>query len=152
MKKIDKGFTLIELLVGIAVASMIFVVACSLVVSIINFSVKSSKSQVIEQVKNDIVANLSTDIRWANKINIGMGSDTLTIKQDSGNVVYALTGSRLSKNGSPLTSRDIKVTNFSVDQKGGQLEVNIAMENSLNPSIKDSLDFIISPRNKEALK
>lgn len=108
-KHTARAFTLVEILVGLAVSAAIFVVATSLVVNIFSSSLKSRQSETLEQVKNDLSAELGNNVRWADTMTIG---STLQIES----TVYELSDGRIYKDGQPLTPLEVEITKFEVSK------------------------------------
>ena len=152
MKKTNSGFTLIELLIGIVLSSMVFIVALSLIVSVMNYSSKSKYNQKLEQTKNDLTVDLSTNVKWADKISISGSGNSFTVNNTDGVANYALSGGTLTKNGKPLTSDQVSITDFEVKKHTGVLEIKIDMESKLRANLRDSLDLILSPRGENAIE
>jgi prepilin-type N-terminal cleavage/methylation domain-containing protein len=147
-RKTNSGLTLIEILVGLALSSMVFIVASSLVVSMMSYSTKSKESQALEQTKNDLAANFSTSVRWAGQIEaVDNGSE---IKIDG--VEYKLAGDQITKGGDALTSGDVKIDSFVVNKYKTSMEINVDMESKQNSNVTDTLNIIISPRGSSVLE
>ena len=111
-RNLVSGFTLIELLVGLAVMTAIFILASSLVIDILDKNLKSEKKQIIEQVKNDLQAEVSNSVRWANNISFIGG----VFEVDDSKYHLDYTDNRLYKNGVPFTPMDVVISRFEVER------------------------------------
>lgn len=109
--KIKSGFTLIEILIALGLTSAIFIIATSLVVNIFTSNTKSRHTEALAQVKNDLQAEFSNSVRWADNISYVGGS----LQIDS--VVYRLENGVLMKNGVPITPAEIEITSFKVQKQ-----------------------------------
>ena len=105
----QKGVTLIELLIGIVIAAIVFVVASSFVASLFGVSTKQKQLEALEQVKNDIQSDITTNIKWATD-SISFADGVL----ETDGVVYELADGVLLKDGVSLTSDDVIVNSFQV--------------------------------------
>ena len=108
------GFTFIEILVGLSISAAIFIVATSLVVNIFTSTTKSRQTQVLEQVKNDLQAEFSNTVRWADTISYI--NDELLIDT----VDYRLDDGRIYKDDVVITPADVEITAFEVAKYSAQ--------------------------------
>jgi ABC-type Na+ efflux pump permease subunit len=143
---------MIEFLVAIALTSIIFVVISSVIISTMQTSTKNKQSQILEQTKNDLAADLSNNIKWATRITVGAGSDSFILTNDATPIEYKLDAKSIVKDGSALTPTRISVTAFTVTRRLSSLEITVDMEDTQNTAIKDTLSLILSPRGKNVLE
>ncbi|MFC1649382.1 PA14 domain-containing protein [Patescibacteria group bacterium] len=102
------GFTLVELLLAVVISASLFVLVSSVLVNLFRSDTKSKQSQTIEQTKNDIKTELTNRVRWAD--NIAYDISRLEVDGD----VYRIIDERFTKNGIPLSHKNIIVSNFQV--------------------------------------
>lgn len=103
-----KGFTLIELLIAVSVSSFLFVLVSSILISLFRSDTKSKQGQTLEQTVNDIRRDLTNNVRWSDVISYD--SDSIKIND----IIYGLNGGRFVKGDTPLSHKDIEVSNFKV--------------------------------------
>jgi prepilin-type N-terminal cleavage/methylation domain-containing protein len=148
----QKGLTLIELLIGLTLSSMVFIVASSIVISTMGYSTKNKQNQNLEQTKNDLASDLSTNIKWATRIKVEPDNNSFVLNNGVNTYEYKLNNKVITKNGSALTPTDIEISAFKINQRATSLEINIDMESKQNHNIKESLNLILSPRGKNILE
>ena len=140
-----QGFTLIELLVGIGMSAIIFVVVGSLLVSILTTNSKGRRQEAFEQVKNDVLGELSNAVRWADEVSLSGGQ--LVVDE----VVYEETTGRIVKNGQPLTPAGVRVENFEVRQLSAatdlaSVRITADLEDANLAAARDRLTIVVSQR------
>lgn len=91
-----------------AMTVVIFITATNLLISFLGVSTKSTRTQDIEQAKNDIMRDLTNAATWASKISFSGG--ILSIDADK----YKVVDGRFLKNDVFLTSQKVNITNFDV--------------------------------------
>lgn len=148
----NKGFTLIEFLIAIVLTSIIFVVVSSVIISTMYNTTKNKQGQILEQTKNDLAADLSNNIKWATRINVGANTNSFILYNGPDSVEYKLNNKTVVKGNDALTPSQVAVTSFIVNRRLSSLEINIEMEDTQNRTIKDSLHLILSPRGKNVLE
>lgn len=142
--QIQKGLTLIELLLGMVMATAIFVVVTSLIVSLMGSNLNSRVEQILEQTKNDLQTEFINHVRWADTITtnpgeLGVNGITYRLRPDR----------RIYKNGDPITSSNVEVESFNVQKHADQsLEITVDIQHKGKKDIKDILRVVISPRNR----
>jgi prepilin-type N-terminal cleavage/methylation domain-containing protein len=130
------GFTFIEILVGLSISAAIFLVATSLVVNLFTSTTKSKQTQVLEQVKNDLQAEFSNTVRWADSI--AYIKNQLIIDT----VGYKLKDGRIFKNDVAITPEDVKITSFDVAKYAASTgSANISSGTGLTGQYFDNDDF-----------
>lgn len=139
------GYTLVELLLGVTISVMIFMTAASVVALMFRSDAKTKRVETLEQTKNDIQGELTSNVRWGE--NITFSRNLLTI--DS--TVYKLQDGRIFKNSDPLTSSEVNIKSFQIEDFSNSpviksLELTIEMENKTVSSTKDTLRFVVSQR------
>lgn len=110
----NKGFTLIEILVGLSVSAAIFVVATTLVVNIFSSSVKGKQVEALAQVKNDLQAEFSNNVRWADNISYLGGQFQVD------ELKYNLRDGKIYRDDLPLTPAEVEITKFEISKYEGQ--------------------------------
>lgn len=156
MKRTNKksGMTMIELLVGLALSGIIFIASSSLMVSLFSSNVRLKQQETLEQSKSDLIIELSDSIRWARDIIIDETNNRVIITmRDGTNKTFVKNGNQFLKNGEPLTSTAITMTDFRIEEysksSNNQLKsvlVTLAFENEQFNAVKDRLSFIATQR------
>jgi prepilin-type N-terminal cleavage/methylation domain-containing protein len=146
--KSNKGFTLIELLIGITVSAMVFMLAGSIVSLLFRTDVKGQRSESFEQTKNDIVAEITNAVRWAEVVNVTT-TDLGTITADG--VEYTIQDGRLLKNNDPITGMSVIITKFKIRNRSEDpllksLDIQVEMESRQTATSHDTLNFVVSQR------
>ena len=148
----QKGISLLEVLIGMAMSAIIFMIAATIVVSLMSQTTKSKRIQDLEQAKNDIRVEFTNVIRWAEAISYSGGALEIDANK------YRLDGEKLLKNGNPFTSRKVRIKSLSVTKKTTLtssetvIEISIDMVHAENEDVKDTLKLVLSPRNKGAIQ
>ncbi len=147
MKKDSWGMTLIEILVGLAISVAILLVASSLIVNLLSLDRRNEEEQLMEQIKNDLHFELSTNIKWAKDVQLGINSITLD------GTTYTLDQGRIYKNDTPITPESVTVDSFefydrSVSPDFVSLEITVSLKHKYT-TISDSLRFVVSQRKTE---
>jgi prepilin-type N-terminal cleavage/methylation domain-containing protein len=145
---IKKAFTLIEFLVAMGVASMVFLLTSSVLMTIISANAKSAKNEAFEQAKNDLGAELTGVIKWASEVNL-VNDDILV----DGNLYHYESG-RIYKNDVAITPgnvliNDFEVENYSTDPNLKSLAIFIQMTHKADILASDTLKIVVSQRKLE---
>jgi prepilin-type N-terminal cleavage/methylation domain-containing protein len=147
------GFTLIELLIGVTLSGMIFLAVTSLITVLLTSNTRSKQLDELEQAKNDVMQELSNTTRWGGVITItdNVDQDIVSIGQIGSEKTYQIQSGALVKDGARLTSDQITVTRFNVEDRSAtnalkSLEIEIEMENKRFTAIKDSFRIVVSER------
>jgi prepilin-type N-terminal cleavage/methylation domain-containing protein len=147
-KKHQEGLTLIELLIGITISSLIFLVSTSLVAALFSTNTKQKYQESLEQVKNDLTSEFSTNVRWGKSIKVA--SNELTVDD----IKYTLRDSRIYKGSNPLTPADVdierfEIKNYSTTATEVSIEIDISMQHKTYNSAQDVLKIVVSQRKHE---
>lgn len=158
-----KGFTLIELLIALLLASIIFIVVFSLLITVANSNMKSKSQEAFEQTKNDLAVEISNVVRWGKTFSCNHCSCDPTSTQNAELTVdgnqYKVNGGAIEKNGARLTPAGVKITKlFVCDNSAARTfngtewlspypsyQVTIDMQSNL---LHDTLTFIVSNRKQ----
>jgi len=140
-----KGFSLIEILIAMSLSGMVFILVSSMMVLLLTSNSKSQRQESFEQVKNNVLVELSNAVRWSDVVTFTTNSLTADSK------VYELSGGAIVKNGENITPDDIEVTKFEIKNYSGvagwaSLEVAIEMKNRNYPLAQDKLRLVVSQR------
>lgn len=144
MKK-NGGFTLIELLLGVTISVLIFLAAGSVMALLFKTDVKTKRLESLEQTKNDLHSEFTTSIKWGGSIAFTNGELQVDVN------TFKLLDGRIYKNNDPLTSSDISITKFAVENYSNtsdvkSYEITVDMENKNFSTIKDSMKTVVSQR------
>lgn len=142
----QSGFTLVELLLGVTISVMIFLTASSFILLLFNTDLKSRRSQALEQAKYAIGQEISTAIKWAQKIDVAPNQITI---DDS--TVYKLQDGQIFKNGDPITPDTIEISNleikdYSVVSSLKSLEISMQLSFKNYATIQDTYKITASQR------
>ncbi len=146
-----QGFTLIELLIGISVSILIFLTTSSIFLLLYSADTRTRRTQVLEQTKNDIMQDMSNNVRWANDVKWSGG----VLDLDS-NVIYKLENQKLTRNGESLTAMEVLVTDFEVRDYSAEsdypsYEITIDFELASSSTQNDRLRMVVSKRKLQFL-
>ncbi len=149
----QSGFSLLELLIGVVLSSMIFLAVTSLITVLLTSNSRSKQLDELEQTKNDLVQELSNTTRWGGDITLtdNAEQDSLKIGPVGIEKTYLIENGALTRNGIRITSDQVTVTKFNVDERSGvnslsSLEIEIEMENKGFKAIKDNFRIVVSKR------
>lgn len=146
MKK--TGFTLIELLVAMGLASIVFLLTSSLLMTVITANSKSQKTEIFEKVKNDLGMELSGVVRWGKDIKV-LGNGIMV-----DGIKYHNVSGRIYKNGEPITPENIEVSefevkDFSTDKNYASVVISAELANKTDSVSHDELRIVVSQRKQE---
>lgn len=146
------GFTLVELLIALALSGLIFVMASSLMVTLLATQTKSRKLETFDQTKNDLYVDLYHTLKWSKSITFQDHGQIDELTADT--TLYRLQDGRLLKNDVPLTSQNIIVSAFDIASYSttpdySSLAITISLQdNNFNLS-QDTLKVVVSQRQTE---
>jgi len=148
MIKKNPGFTLIELLVAMGVASLVFLLTSSVLITVISANSKSQKVEAFEQVKNNLGRELSGAVRWGENVSI-TGNDI-----EADDVRYHFESGRVYKNGEPITPAEVEVVDFrvsnnSADPKYSSLVITAELVHRHDVLAHDVIRVVVSQRKSE---
>jgi len=128
-----RGVSLIEMLVAMGMSSML------------TANARNRRQEAFEQVKNDLTAELTNAVKWAE--DVSYASDQIT----AGETVYRMDNGHVTRNGSALNSNEVRVTRFEVTEYGPgednlSLNIQIDLEDAMNNSVKDTIKIAASKR------
>ncbi len=146
-----RGTTLIEILVSLGLASIVFLIVSSLMVTFYTSDTRSKQLEMFERTKNDTILLLSNAVRWAT-----------SVERDGGNLiidesVYSLRADgRLYKNEDPFTSEGVKVTKFEIQDFSANvdypsLQIDVSLEDANNALRTDTIKIVTSVRKTTSL-
>ncbi len=146
-----KGTTLIEILVSLGLASIVFLIVSSLMVTFYTSDTRSKQMEMFERTKNDTILLLSNSIRWASSVE--MNGESLIVDES----VYSMRADgRLYKDEEPFTPQGIKVTRFEVQDFSANvdypsLQIDVSLEDSNNALRTDTIKIVTSVRKTTSL-
>ncbi len=143
----NSGFTLIEMMLGVVISAIIFLTIGSVVAVFYSSDAKTQRTQIFEQTKNDLAVEISNAVKWSDLIAISANSIT------ADTTTYTLNNGRILKNGSALTSSDVIINSFDIENKSvlsslKSLEINISMSSKRFSLLSDQFKLVVSQRNK----
>ena len=114
--KLRTGFTLMELLIGMTLISFIFLGVITATVVLLNSNARVKQIDHLEQAKNDLQLEFANTIRWAKAITLISPSELSITNSDDSTSLYQFdsTNKRITKNGVPITSDTVDITNFEI--------------------------------------
>lgn len=128
-KKLNKGFTLIEIMVASSLFLSVMLIVSGAVLSVFDANQKSKNLRSVMDNFNLTMESMTRTIRFGtNYHSYGCGapvditvpndcdtpSDSISIKAEDGSTVtYTLSGGRIKKGASYITSPDVTITNLS---------------------------------------
>jgi len=154
------GFTLVELLVGIALSSLIFMAISTLMLVLFSSSSRVAQMDRLEQTQNDLQAELSNAIRWADQVDV-TDSARIKVYHESEETEYYIEEGRLYKKTSTamqvLTSQDVLINsltavNYSTASFGEpdpkvSLNITIEMQDKQFFHVLDTVNLVVSQRS-----
>jgi len=143
-----KGFSLIELVVAIALASVVFIIVGSILATFVTQNTKSERQEMFEQAKNDIVMELSNNIRWGKDFVVT--EDTLLIDGNK----YHVEDGHFMKNSQNLTMdnvsvKKIEVFNVSTDPNLVGVDMTLVLADRNYPLATDVIHLVVSQRRTD---
>lgn len=97
-----------ELLLGLTMATIIFILATNVVISFLNVNTRSRASSEVEQVKRDVISEITNALTWGGSISYVDG--VLKVDRDE----YKVIDGRLLKNNNPMTAENVVVSNMAI--------------------------------------
>lgn len=140
-----KGFSLIEIMIAVSLSGMVFILVSSMMVLLLTSNSKSQRQESFEQVKNNILVEISNAVRWSEVVTFSPNRITTDTN------VYELSAGAIVKNGEKITPDDIEITKFEIKNYSGvtgwaSLEVAMEMRNRNYPLAQDKLRLVVSQR------
>jgi len=131
--KQTKGFTLVELIVGVAIFSLVILIAVSLLTTALRVQRKSIAIQNVQDNSRYLMGFIAKEIRMSEiKTGDGPSADLSIYHLDHGDIIYTFTGTQITRNGDAISSDEVKVQGtFYVDGRGSdddQPRVTIVMK------------------------
>jgi len=144
-KKMQRGMTILEILLGMMVSMMIFLMATNFIVSVFRFDTKEKGQEAMEQVKDELQAELATKVRWAAEIEVM--NDRLVVD----GVEYRVDGGRFMRGGEVLTPRAVSVESFEINDYStvdglGSVEIVLGLRHSDLTTVRDTMRLVLSQR------
>lgn len=144
MKK--RAFTLIEIMVAMGLASFVFLITSSLMVTLVNSNNKSKSIEAMEQVKTNLFLELTNSIRWAKTVSLDANRITI-----DGPVVYSMQNGMIMRNTESITPSTVRVTGFEVTQYSSMplypsYQVVITLEDARFGLVHERLELVVSNR------
>ena len=114
MKKgfLNAGFSLIELLAVVAITAILSVVTVQIAV---NSQLRSSQSEAVSKIRQEgdfLLDQISYSIRNARSVTCTSPTRLDVGNKDNTTVIYTLTETQLTANGSALTTSNLQVSNL----------------------------------------
>lgn len=133
MSNNKKGFTLVELIVGVAIFSLVILVAVSLLTTALRAQRKSIAIQNVQDNSRYLIGFVAKEIRMSEiKIGDGPSTDLSIYHPDHGDITYVFAGTQITRNGDAINSDEVEVQGmFYVDGRGSddqQPRVTIVMK------------------------
>lgn len=143
-----KAFTMIELLVAMGIASLVFLLVSTLLITMINSNSKSKNQEAFEQTKIDVGMEITNAVRWGKSVSVA--NDQILVDGKT----YSMDGGRVYKNENPLSPQDVVVSNWRVrdlSTKPGLVSLVLSADLSRMDDVfsKDTLRIVISQRQLE---
>lgn len=119
--KDKKGFTLVELIVGVAIFSLVIMVAVSLFTAVLRSQRKSIAIQNIQDNGRYLIGFVAKEIRMSEiRISDGETSILYIYHPEHGDITYEFTGTQITRNNEPINSDEVEVQGtFHVDGRSG---------------------------------
>jgi hypothetical protein len=150
MKKQERmaGMTVVEILLGMMLSLMVLLVSSNLMAAIFYSDTRNKQAEILEQVKNDLLAEFSTQIKWAEEISYSEGRLTMD------GVEYVLSEGRIKRNDDLITPQsvvieDFRIKNYSADEGLSSLEISVGMRHKVISSVHDTLKIVVSQRRMQ---
>ncbi len=153
-KKRSRGVTLVELVIAIITSSMVFLAVSNTINILFSSNSRVLQLDVVEQTKNDLIAELTTSIKWASVIKLPSEDDPNHIIVDD--TIYRLDNSdgRMYKNNVALTPQNVTITKFSAedlsvtdgDNDPKSYAITFEMVHKQFPAITDHIRIVVSQR------
>lgn len=133
MSNNKKGFTLVELIVGVAIFSLVILIAVSLLAAALRVQRRSMAIQNVQDNSRYLIGFVAKEIRMSEIKNPDGPSTVLSIYHLKHlDIIYEFTGTQIKRNGDVISSDEVKVEGtFYVDGRGGdddQPRVTIVMK------------------------
>ncbi|MEK9200839.1 MAG: hypothetical protein AAB909_02580 [Patescibacteria group bacterium] len=146
-----KGLSLLEILISVGLASTVFLIVSSMLITFYNSDSRSKRLEVFEKSKNDLILLLSNSVRWAEVVLISendliVDGHTFALRSDG----------RLYKDDDVLTPEGLRITKFEIQDYSGipgypSILVDISMEDKDNVLRMDTLKLIVSVRKATSI-
>lgn len=160
-----QGLTLVELLIAMTLASFVFLLVSTLLITVVNTNLKSKRQENFEQVKNDLLMEISNQVRWANLVGVAEVTNELVIcnKEDLTVCDPGITNSEeiryrfntvdgsVEKNGEAITPNNVVITMFKIKSLSGipgfaSLKIDVEMRDRSITTNTDTLNIVVSQR------
>lgn len=143
-----KAFTMIELLVAMGIASLVFLLVSTLLITMINSNSKSKNQEAFEQTKIDVGMEITNAVRWGKSVSVANNQIVVDGR------TYSMDGGRVYKNENPISPQDVVVSNWRVKDlstKTGLVSLVLTADLSRMDDIfsKDTLRIVVSQRQLE---
>lgn len=148
----NKGVTYLEILIGICVSALIFWLSVNFLSFVLLRDVKDAYTQEFESAKAQVHETLTHEIAWSDRVSL-TGENSFSVD----GIEYSVSSGNLLKNGKKVQLKNIlvesmNVRNLSSSDKLATVEVQVFLKHEKSNSIFDSLDFVVSQRNKTILR
>jgi len=153
--KLRTGFTLMELLIGMTLISFIFLGVITATVVLLNSNARVKQIDHLEQAKNDLQLEFANTIRWAKAITLISPSELSITNSDDSTSLYQFdsTNKRITKNGVPITSDTVDITNFEIHDYSRlpapsprSIQLFIEMQHHDFSSVRETFRLVVSQR------
>lgn len=155
--KNSPGVTLLETVVVVAIALPILTILMGTFSSISKTQARSTELENVQQATLQVIHDLSQEIHAADKATIAPGSrysqlDLQRFNLESESTSYVVSQGRLLKNGVYLTSKDVSVQLFQIENLAsegsvGLLDFTITIASKREPQVQITQQISISLRD-----